>query len=41
MRSVGLEGAIAAWEQGQQLDPDSAEALAAADAIERIRSAHP
>jgi len=44
VRALGkqdLEGAIEAWEQVQQLDPDSAEALAAADAIERIRSAHP
>ena len=44
VRALGkqdLEGAIEAWEQVQQLAPDSAEALAAADAIERIRSAHP
>ena len=36
-----LEGAIEAWEEVQRVAPGSPEALAAADAIERIRSAHP
>ena len=35
-----LEGAIEAWEEVRRLDPDSPEALAAADAIGRIRTAH-
>ncbi len=36
-----LEGAIEAWEEVQRVAPGSPEALAAADAIERIRAAHP
>ena len=36
-----LEGAIAAWEEVQRVVPGSLEAMAAADAIERLRSAHP
>ena len=36
-----LEGAIEAWEEVQRIAPGSLEALAAADAIERIRAAHP
>ena len=36
-----LEGAIAAWEEVQRVAPGRPEALAAADAIERIRAAHP
>ena len=44
VRALGkqdLEGAIEAWEEVRRLDPDGPEALAAADAIERIRAAHP
>ena len=44
VRALGkqdLEGAIQAWEEVRRLDPDSPEAVAAADAIERIRAAHP
>ena len=36
-----FEGAIEAWEEVRRLDPDSPEALAATDAIERIGTAHP
>ena len=36
-----LAGAIEAWEELQRLAPDSLEAFAAADAIERLRAAHP
>ncbi len=36
-----LEGAIEAWEEVQRVAPGSPEANAAADAIERIRAAHP
>ena len=36
-----LAGAIEAWEEVQRIAPGSQEALVAADAIERIRSAHP
>ena len=36
-----LEGAIEAWEEVQRVVPGSPEALAAADALERIRAAHP
>ena len=36
-----LEGAIEAWEEVQRVAPGSPEALAAADTLERIRSAHP
>ena len=36
-----LEGAIEAWEEVQRVAPGSPEALAAADALDRIRSAHP
>ena len=36
-----LVGAIEAWEDLQRLAPDSLEAFAAADAIERLRAAHP
>ena len=36
-----LEGAIEAWEEVQRVAPGSAEALAAADALEQFRAAHP
>ena len=36
-----LEGAIQAWEDVQRVAPGSPEALAAAEALERIRAAHP
>ena len=36
-----LAGAIEAWEELRRLAPDSLEAFAAADAIERLRAAHP
>ena len=36
-----LAGAIEAWEDLQRLAPDSLEATVAADAIERLRAAHP
>lgn len=36
-----LPGAIEAWEELQRLAPDSLEAFAAADAVERLRAAHP
>ena len=36
-----LEGAIEAWEDVQRVAPGSPEALAAAEALERIRAAHP
>lgn len=36
-----LAGAIEAWEELQRLAPDSLEAFAAADAVERLRAAHP
>ena len=36
-----LEGAIEAWEEVQRVAPGSAVALAAADAINTIRAAHP
>ena len=36
-----LAGAVEAWEELQRLAPDSLEAFAAADAIERLRAAHP
>lgn len=36
-----LTGAIEAWEELQRLAPDSLEAFAAADAVERLRAAHP
>ena len=36
-----LEGAIEAWEEVQRVVPGSPEAFAAADALERIRAAHP
>ena len=36
-----LAGAIEAWEELERLAPDSLEAFAAADAIERLRAVHP
>ena len=36
-----LAGAIEAWEEVQRVAPGSPEALAAIDALERIRAAHP
>lgn len=36
-----IAGAIGAWEELQRLAPDSLEAFAAADAVERLRAAHP
>ena len=36
-----LEGAIEVWEEVQRLMPGSREAIAAADAIEQMRSMHP
>ena len=36
-----IAGAIEAWEELQRLAPDSLEAFAAADAVERLRAAHP
>ena len=36
-----LAGAVEAWEEVQRVAPGSPEALAAADALDRIRSAHP
>ena len=36
-----LEGAIEAWEEVLRVAPGSPEAIAAADALERIRAAHP
>ena len=36
-----LEGAQEAWEEVQRVAPGSLEALAAAEALERIRAAHP
>lgn len=36
-----LEGAIEAWEEVQRIAPGSPEALAAADAMERLTAAHP
>jgi tetratricopeptide (TPR) repeat protein len=36
-----LAGAIEAWEELQRLAPDSLEAFAAAEAIERLRAVHP
>lgn len=44
VRALGrqdLEGAMEAWEQVQRVAPGSPEALAAADAIARMRVAHP
>ena len=36
-----LAGAIEVWEELQRLAPDTLEAFAAADAVERLRAAHP
>ena len=36
-----LPGAIEAWEELQRLAPDSLEAFAAADAVERLQAVHP
>jgi len=39
--SQDLAGAIEAWEEVQRVAPGSLEAIAAADALETIRAAHP